>query len=127
MHQPNFNHSHQMDRTTSTDTKIDKSVDFSTLFPTVTSVAEAVATVADALKHKFSSSISIPKKDMRNDKSLRLYGVDSLVAIELRNWFAKKLDADVAVFDILGESTFKGNGMLAAARSSYKQAWWVGN
>ena len=50
------------------------------------------------------------------------YGVDSLVALELRNWFAKKLNADVAVFDILGESTFAGVSVMAARRNSFKQA-----
>ena len=61
---------------------------------------------------------------MNINKPMYRYGVDSLVAVELRNWFAKKLNADIAIFDILGESTFLAVGTLAAMRSSYKQTAW---
>ena len=34
------------------------------------------------------------------------YGVDSLVAVELRNWFIKNMDADVAIFIAWAEPVF---------------------
>lgn len=126
MYQPAFRHFFQMDKTSNIDTGSDKVVDFATVFTTVGSVAAAGMLVADALMDKLSSSISIAKEDMNVDKPMHQYGVDSLVAIELRNWFAKKLNADVAVFDILGDSTLADIGVLAAGRSLYKQASWNG-
>lgn len=44
------------------------------------------------------------------------------MAVELGNWFTKKLSAGVAVFDILGDSRFSAPRLLAAERSSYKEA-----
>ena len=35
---------------------------------------------------------------MQPHKRMESYGVDSLVAVELRNWFAKEMAADIAVF-----------------------------
>ena len=35
---------------------------------------------------------------------MHTYGVDSLVAVELRNWFSRSLKLDVAIFDIVGGS-----------------------
>ena len=124
MYEPRFNHFFQMDKTTTTDSTVDKIIEFATLFPTLKSVTEAGTVVADALMDKLSSSISIAKSEMDVDRAMHQYGVDSLVAIELRNWFAKKLGADVAVFDILGGSTFAGIGLLAAGRSEFRQASW---
>lgn len=39
--------------------------------------------------------------------------------------FAKKLNADIAIFDILGSLSIAQIGLLAAKRSSYKQNSWV--
>jgi len=46
---------------------------------------------------------------------MHLYGVDSLIAVELRNWFTE-FSADIAIFEILGGATFKAVGGLAALR-----------
>ena len=125
MHQPTFNHFFQMDKIVSADTNVDRSVDFAALLPAIGSKAEAGARVADALMEKMSSAIAIPKEDMDMDRPLIQYGVDSLVAVEIRSWFAKKLEADIAVFDILGNSTFREIGWLAVGKSPYKQSSWV--
>ncbi|KAK4172635.1 hypothetical protein QBC36DRAFT_196527, partial [Triangularia setosa] len=37
---------------------------------------------------------------------LSVYGVDSLVAVELRNWLREALKVDMAVFEILGGSSY---------------------
>ena len=74
-----------------------------------------------------SSSISVAKEDISMNMPMYQYGVDSVVAIEIGNWFAKKLSADVAVFDILRDSTLAEAGVLAAGESSYKQGSWSDN
>lgn len=50
------------------------------------------------------------------------YGVDSLSAIELRSWLAKEFDADVPIFEILGERTLASLGMFVALRSKLRQS-----
>ena len=127
MYQPTFRHFFQMDKNTTTATGVDKAINFATVFTSVGSVAEAGMLVADALMDRLSSSTSIAKEDMDVNRPMHQYGVDPLVAIEIRNWFAKKLNADIAVFDILGDSTFADIGVLGAGRSSYKRASWSDN
>lgn len=53
-----------------------------------------------------------------------MYGVDSLIAIELRNWIVTDFDADVAVFETQGSSTLGTLSMLVAARSTIRHEKW---
>lgn len=47
------------------------------------------------------------------------YGVDSFLAVELRNWFAKIFSADVAMFEIMWQgNSVEALGMLVTAKSS---------
>lgn len=39
---------------------------------------------------KLVKSVSIAKEDMDVDKLMHLYGVDLLMAVELRNWLPRK-------------------------------------
>ncbi|KAF7949130.1 hypothetical protein EAE96_008299 [Botrytis aclada] len=87
---------------------------------------EAGAIVAEAFRQRLLSSMpgsgeSVVSEDTEAlNKQIRSYGVDSLVAIELRGWFAKEFGADVPIFDILGEGTLLSIGISAAAKSSMR-------
>lgn len=50
------------------------------------------------------------------------YGVDSLVAVELRSWFAAEFSADIPVFHILGDKTVTSIGNLVALKSRLRRA-----
>ncbi len=56
---------------------------------------------------------------MNQIKALEAYGVDSLLVVELRNYFAKEFHADVPVFDITGGSSFETVGLTVAKKSQY--------
>jgi hypothetical protein len=47
---------------------------------------------------------------------LHIYGVDCLIAVEMRNWFMQTLKVDVAVFEILGGATTATLGRTVAER-----------
>ncbi|KAL4954233.1 hypothetical protein BDW69DRAFT_183680 [Aspergillus filifer] len=79
---------------------------------------EASDAVIQALMARLSKALSIPMAELDANKPLHQYGVDSLVAVELRSWFAKEVKADVAVFDILGSATVESVGRLAAGKSA---------
>lgn len=82
------------------------------------SVAEAASIISDALIAKLSKALAIPIANFDSSKPMHAYGVDSLVAVELRNWFSQVLEADVAVFEILGEGrSFEDLGTLVAGKS----------
>lgn len=96
------------------------------LFSTAPTLADASAVISQALIKKLSKTLSKIRieQTIEMNKPLTAYGVDSLLAIELRNWIAKEFLADVAVFEISGGSTFSSVGLLVAARSRTKHAFW---
>jgi malonyl CoA-acyl carrier protein transacylase/SAM-dependent methyltransferase/NAD(P)-dependent dehydrogenase (short-subunit alcohol dehydrogenase family) len=68
---------------------------YSAIFdPTLTNVA--------ALVSKLKSSLMMSDESVSDTTPLIDLGVDSLVAVEVRTWFAQELGADVAVLKILG-------------------------
>ncbi|KAF3038704.1 putative PKS-like protein biosynthetic cluster [Didymella heteroderae] len=64
-------------------------------------ISSANALVIEALASKLSTVFSFDASDVDPERSLSSYGVDSLVAVELRNWLAGGLKAKVSIFDIL--------------------------
>ena len=62
------------------------------------------------------------KGDDEIDSSLGLSdaGVDSLVAIEIRNWWKQNLGSDVSVLELLGGGSIEQLGVMAAARLKAK-------
>lgn len=80
--------------------------------------AEAAGVVADALVQRLSKATSIPPAEIDRARPLHAHGVDSLLAVELRNWFAKLFRADVAIFDITGQASLDKVAEGAAASSA---------
>ncbi|KAG8157863.1 hypothetical protein KVR01_012135 [Diaporthe batatas] len=82
------------------------------------SATEAAAVVVEALRRKLAKATSIPQDEIDTKQPLHVYGVDSLLAVEIRNWFAKTLKTDVAIFDITGQGSLEEVAERAAAQSS---------
>jgi acyl carrier protein len=91
----------------------------SMLLPGTSSLAEAADVVSAAIVQKLCKALSSSEKDIDTSKPLHSYGVDSLVAVELRAWFMKEVGADIAVFDIMGGSSLRELADLAAKRSVF--------
>ncbi|KAK6206411.1 beta-ketoacyl synthase domain-containing protein [Colletotrichum tabaci] len=62
---------------------------------------EAVAAMVDGLVHRVSNILSTPASEVDPGRPLYMYGVDSLVAMEMRNWIQRDIKADIALFDVL--------------------------
>lgn len=121
-----FRHLYQIDGTNSASSaSSDRSTNYVTMYTASSSLAEAGAVVSQALMAKLSEMLSIPVEELDLNKQMHTYGVDSLVAAELRNWFAREWSADVAIFDILGGATPADVGMVAAGKSLHRQAAWM--
>ena len=101
-----FRHLFQINSTRSRTVTLENGMNIAECFESIVSLPEAGVFVAEKLLDKLAKSMLISKEDMHVDKPMRLYGVGSLVVIELRNWFAQYLKADITVFDLIGESTF---------------------
>ena len=95
-----------------------RSVDASTLFKQATESDEKAEVVVKALGAKLARAMSISADDVEPSKRLSHYGVDSLMAVELRNWMNKDFGANVAVFDIMGGTTISAIADLVVERSN---------
>lgn len=72
----------------------------------------------DAILWGLSNALAISIQDIDSSKPLHAYGVDSLLAVEMRNWLKRELDADLAVFDIMGVESILGVCKQVAKRSA---------
>lgn len=101
-------------------------VDAKELFATSASLADGEAVVAQALIRKLAKTLStLQMEETDLQGSLSGYGVDSLLAVELRTWITKEFQADVAVFEITGGATFATVSGLVATRSRIEHGLWV--
>lgn len=69
------------------------------------SAAAAKKLIYDSLAAKFSAVLMIPEEELSANKPLGAYGVDSLVAVELRNWISREMEAKVILVELLADNT----------------------
>ena len=123
MSKPLFRGLSQMDRVTSSNAETMRpSVDGKALLEVADSLKSAGDIIAHALSKKLSSALSMPENDIEVQKPIFAYGVDSLVAVEIRYWFLKEFKAEVAVFNILESESISKLSVFAAEKSDYVQA-----
>ena len=124
MSQPMFRHLHQIapagsDGSSSVGKQnaTGSGADLSVALGSATNLEEAAEVVCDSLRDKLSKMLAMVKADIEAEQPPHMYGVDSLVAMEVRNWFAKAIVADVAVFEILGDESMRKLAREVARRS----------
>jgi aryl carrier-like protein len=81
------------------------------------SKAEAAVLVVDAVAGKVGGIFTVAPEDIDPSRTLSSYGVDSLVAVELRNWLAASLKAKVSIFDILQSPSIAEFGDMLTGKS----------
>ncbi|KAL4796963.1 phenolpthiocerol synthesis polyketide synthase ppsB [Aspergillus venezuelensis] len=73
----------------------------STRLATASTLPEATSIITDALVHKTAEILQMPLSEVDPRKPMYRYGVDSLVALEVRNWISRDLMANMALLEIL--------------------------
>ncbi|KAI9692404.1 MAG: Type I Iterative PKS [Bathelium mastoideum] len=91
------------------------------LFKEAPTFEDAARVVVDGLVRLLTKALGVSPEDVDISKPLHALGVDSLLAIELRNFFQKELEADVAIFDIMGAADLTEVGLLVAKASKARQ------
>ncbi|POS74158.1 polyketide synthase-3 [Diaporthe helianthi] len=81
------------------------------------SLDEAASAVQGALVEKISSMFVIPEKDIDPGRPLSHYGVDSLVAVEMRNWLVPNARVEISIFDLIGSSSLSGLALNVVKRA----------
>ena len=101
---------------------------FRALYSEATSLPKAALVVIKAVAKKLAKTVpDIPQsvEEVDFNRRIQSYGVDSLLAVELRDWIKKDLKAEVAVFETQGASTFFTLGRVVAERSALEHKKWV--
>jgi acyl carrier protein len=83
---------------------------------------EAVALVVEWFSNKVAQVLGLSKSDIDASKPVHVYGIDSLVAVDLKNWFTKEIGADITVFVLLGNMPLQGLCAIAAEKSIFRSA-----
>ncbi|KAL8860211.1 MAG: hypothetical protein Q9178_003475 [Gyalolechia marmorata] len=98
-------------------TRSEVNTDYGALLSAATSIEDAAKIVTEGVTNKLAKALRVDTESIDVKKPLHQYGVDSMLAVELRNWFAKMCKANVAVFDIVGAGSFEELGERVARRS----------
>lgn len=79
--------------------------------------AESVDVVIEAITSKLSEMFMVPETEIDRSKPPSAFGVDSLVAVELRNWLFARLQAELSIFDVLQSESLARLGEVTAGKS----------
>jgi aryl carrier-like protein len=94
------------------------SEDAGQMFRQAGTAAERAEVVAMALRDKLARALGVPVDEIDVGKGLAEYGVDSLMAVELRNWIRRDLGVSVAVFELMdGGKAVRDIGVSVEAKA----------
>lgn len=77
----------------------------------------AVSTVGGAICAKIAAMFGLPEEEVSPAVSMAHYGVDSLVAVELRNWLSSATQSEVSIFDIMQSKSLNSLAAVACGKS----------
>ncbi|KAM7215806.1 polyketide synthase [Rhypophila decipiens] len=96
-----FAHIVQVDTHQVTQENNEESAQLQALLQQATSLDQASEIVTAALVKKLAKSMMVAVEDIEASRPVSSYGVDSLLAVELRSWIYSEVQADISVFDLL--------------------------
>lgn len=82
-------------------------------------VDKATEVITDALVTKVADILQVPTSEVDPSRPMYRYGVDSLVALEVRNWIVREMKANVALLEILAAVPMKDFASTIARRSKH--------
>ena len=88
------------------------------LLKSADSLSAAQEAISGRLKTKLCSLLMVQEEDLDPNKPIVAYGLDSLVAVEFRNWIAKEVGARVQLLDIVPCNSWGALVELIASRST---------
>lgn len=84
----------------------------------VATLSQATDLIQGVVASKLAKSMMIQMEEIDVNRPVSSYGVDSLVAAEVRNWCFKELKADVSIFELLSGVTITGLAEMIAGKSA---------
>ncbi|KAF1951254.1 reducing type I polyketide synthase [Byssothecium circinans] len=97
---------------------------FKSLFTVAADASEGAAIASAALRTKMSRLLGLKEEEIELTRPLSQYGIDSLVALEIKNWIGKEMGAELAIFEISGEGSLEGIGRGVGRKSRFRPEAW---
>jgi hypothetical protein len=121
MQDPLFSHLGQLGTSSSVahGATVQKKAKNATIIAAAASMAEAERIVLEALLSKLSRVLSVDLSNLDPGKPLHAYGVDSLVAVDVRSWLLKDLGSDVSVFDMNSQASINHLAKTATIKNRF--------
>ncbi|KAI1277648.1 polyketide synthase [Xylaria sp. FL0933] len=104
-------------------TVVKRGVANATRIAAAVSLTEAEDIILDALLDKLSRVLSVDHPNLDINKPLHAYGVDSLVAVDVRSWLLKDLGSEVSVFDTNSQASIMHLAKTATAKNRFLPAF----
>ncbi|PYI26785.1 hypothetical protein BP00DRAFT_460764 [Aspergillus indologenus CBS 114.80] len=95
-------------------------LDHPAILRTLSSVEEATEQIVQWVTAKVGHILGLSAADIDPGKPVHTYGIDSLVAVDLKNWFDREIGASITVFDLMGNTPLRRLGEMAAEKSRYR-------
>lgn len=93
--------------------------DLGTRMSEASSLQEVAGVVVEGITRKLMDIFMIAEDDITPSKPLAEFGVDSLVAVEMRNMLALKAGAELSIFDIMQSRSISALAESVAGKSSF--------
>lgn len=77
----------------------------------------AIEIITDGLVGKVAEILQMPPSEVDPERPMYRYGVDSLVALEVRNWISKEMQSTVALLEVLAAVPMKVFAATIAEKS----------
>ena len=75
------------------------------LLRSATTFDEATSKACEAIIGKMSTLLMLVVEDISSAKAMSEYGMDSLVAVEMRNWLFREMDSTVPILELLANNS----------------------
>ncbi|KAJ5327981.1 hypothetical protein N7452_008371 [Penicillium brevicompactum] len=80
-------------------------------------VNSAIDLIIVALVNQIVSHTGVPVENVSTSKSLQDYGIDSLAAVELKNWISKEMESVIPIFELMAAESLSDLAAKIAGRS----------
>ena len=93
--------------------------DIGSIISAAPSFDAAVDVIVTSITKKLMNIFMIAEAEIAPSNALSEYGVDSLVAVEMRNMLALRAGAEISIFDIIQSTSITALAVKVASKSSY--------
>lgn len=94
-------------------------VDMKSMLNCCTDTASAAEIVCTGLSHMLAKAMNMLPEEIDTDKPPNVYGVDSLVAVGVRNWVVTNCGVEMSVFEVLSNKTVAEQAAEIAVKGGY--------